>query len=66
VLLEAYLSEFTADDAVELHILTKPFDKGSGVSGWGRPRGGLGVERGGRGGEGRGGEGVVELVGRAS
>jgi hypothetical protein len=37
VLLEAYLSEFTADDPVELHILTKPYDKADGgVSGAGR------------------------------
>jgi hypothetical protein len=39
VLLQAYLSEFTADDDVELYILTKPFgDSGSGfkekISSW--------------------------------
>jgi hypothetical protein len=32
VLLEAYLLEFTAEEPVELHIMTKHFGKGKGVS----------------------------------
>jgi hypothetical protein len=32
VLLQAYLHEFTADEPVELHIMTKPFARGKEVS----------------------------------